>query len=236
MDFTSFVNEEYAPAFSYKSTRLTFVNKVFSIVGVQLLATAIIVLFLQSSLQLKAISDALVLPSFIAGIICSLILSFSRETARKVPHNYILLGVFTLSESIMVNTILYQYSLETISNAFLLTALLVGAIAYAAKNANYDMTNSRFFVYATMLHLAIVLLSAFIMRIDHILMAYISAAMFCGYLYFDLQLLMGDKTRMFSVDDYVSASINIYIDIIGLFIKLVQILGDNDKKKKKDRR
>lgn len=233
MNFQSFTNEEYIPAFTYKSTRTAFVSKVFSIVQAQLLATAVIVLILQSSMHLQVVAEALVLPAFIAGLASSLILALSREYARKTPHNYILLAIFTVSESLLVNMILYQYSFETISKALLTTALLVGAIGYAANKSNYDLTNSRFFAYAALLHLVIVLFSMFIMRIDQIFMAYVGALMFCGYIYLDLQLIMGDKTRMFGVDDYVQASINIYIDIIGLFVKLVQIFGQDDKKKKK---
>ena len=236
MNYTSFSFENYTPTFTYKSTRTTFVNKVFSIVGVQLLITAITILVLQSSVHFQALSEALALPAFILALGSSLVLAFSRELARKTPHNYILLAVFTFSEALIVNTILYHYSLETISKAFLTTALLVGSIAYAAKNADYDMTSSKFFTYAALLHLVIVLISAFIMRIDHIIMAYIGAAMFCAYLYFDLQLLMGDKAKMISVDDYVFASINIYVDVIGLFVNMVQILGEYERKKKREER
>jgi FtsH-binding integral membrane protein len=41
----------------------------------------------------------------------------------------------------------------------------------------------------------------------------------------------GQKGRVkLSLDDYISGAIMLYIDIIGLFIKLLQILG----KKKRD--
>jgi len=236
MNFTGFANEGYTPAFTYKSVRERFVNKVFSIVGVQLLITALIVITMQSFVTLEVLSNILLLPSAVVATICSLILVFSRDLARKSPHNYILLGVFTVCESILVNSILYMYSLETITKAFFTTALLIAAIGFAAKNADYDMTNSKFFMYAGLFHLVILVFSLFIMRIDHILMAYLGAVMFSAYLYFDLQLLMGDRSKMVTVDDYIFASINIYIDVIQIFIKLVQIFGENDKKEKKKQR
>ena len=74
-----------------------------------------------------------------------------------------------------------------------------------------------------MFHLILVLLSSFVMRLDYVIFSYIGALIFCCYLYFDLQLLMGDRSKAISIDDYIFASINIYVDIIGLFIKLVQI-------------
>jgi FtsH-binding integral membrane protein len=58
------------------------------------------------------------------------------------------------------------------------------------------------------------------------------AAIYMIYILVDTQLIMGgQKGRVkLSLDDYISGAIMLYIDIIGLFIKLLQILG----KKKRD--
>ena len=45
---------------------------------------------------------------------------------------------------------------------------------------------------------------------------------------------MGGKNGKFDIDDYILASLNIYIDIIQLFIYLLKILNklqESDKKK-----
>jgi len=232
MNATTFPSDDYTPIFNNKSTRSAFIGKVFSIVQAQLLFTAAAVIVMQNIGIFSRLAEYLLLPAAIVGIGSALALTFSRSLARTTPHNYILLGAFTLAESILVNSTLSVYSLETISHAFFATALLVGAVYVAAKKSNFDITNSRFFTYVAMFHLAVVLLSAFIMRIDQILMAYVGALMFCAYLYFDLQLLMGDRAKAVSIDDYIFASINIYVDIVGLFVKLVQIFGEQERKKK----
>ena len=45
------------------------------------------------------------------------------------------------------------------------------------------------------------------------------------YLIYDVQLMMGDKKNFYSVDDYIIAALNIYIDIIRLFIEILKILN-----------
>jgi FtsH-binding integral membrane protein len=49
------------------------------------------------------------------------------------------------------------------------------------------------------------------------------------YLLVDTQLILGGKHKSLSMDNYILGAIILYIDIIGLFLKILQILG-----KKKD--
>jgi len=58
------------------------------------------------------------------------------------------------------------------------------------------------------------------------------------YLIYDVQLICGQKRGKFSIDDYVAASMNLYIDIIRIFLKLYKILNamKKDEDKKKNRR
>jgi FtsH-binding integral membrane protein len=48
---------------------------------------------------------------------------------------------------------------------------------------------------------------------------------FSLYLIYDVQLVAGDKQKKFSEDDYILAALNIYLDIIGIFIQLLQFFG-----------
>jgi len=45
------------------------------------------------------------------------------------------------------------------------------------------------------------------------------------YLIMDTQMIVGKNKNMFSIDDYIMASMNLYIDIIQLFLYILQILG-----------
>ena len=48
-------------------------------------------------------------------------------------------------------------------------------------------------------------------------------------------MLIGDKELKFGIDDYGFAALNIYLDIINIFIKIMEVLKDNDSNKKKKR-
>ena len=52
------------------------------------------------------------------------------------------------------------------------------------------------------------------------------ALLFSFYLIYDTQLIIGGNHKHhFSIDDYCMAAINLYIDIIQLFLWLLQIFG-----------
>ena len=45
------------------------------------------------------------------------------------------------------------------------------------------------------------------------------------YLIYDTQLIMGNVGISYGIDDYCLAALNLYIDIIYLFIKILEIIG-----------
>ena len=64
--------------------------------------------------------------------------------------------------------------------------------------------------------------------LTHKLYAGMGAMLFSMYIVYDTQLIMGGKSRQFqySLDDYCIAALNIYVDIIQLFLYLLQLFGD----------
>jgi len=57
--------------------------------------------------------------------------------------------------------------------------------------------------------------------------ACVGAILFSFYIVYDTQLIAGGAHREygFSVDDYAFAALNLYVDIIRLFLKLLSLLG-----------
>ena len=55
--------------------------------------------------------------------------------------------------------------------------------------------------------------------------------LFSMYLIYDVQLIIGTKAEKFSLDDYIIAALMIYIDVINIFIQLLELIslifGDN---------
>lgn len=60
--------------------------------------------------------------------------------------------------------------------------------------------------------------------LDNIIAA-VSILILCIYIIVDTQLIIGSNSRKYAIDDYVMATMNIFLDIINLFLKILQILG-----------
>lgn len=59
------------------------------------------------------------------------------------------------------------------------------------------------------------------------LYALIGALLFSAYIVYDTQALMiGDKQFTYGPDDYVFATLNLYLDIINIFLYILQIVGN----------
>lgn len=57
------------------------------------------------------------------------------------------------------------------------------------------------------------------------MIAIVAAVLFTAYLIYDLQMLMGGGARELSPDEYIFASVNIYLDIVQIFLNVLQIIG-----------
>ena len=68
----------------------------------------------------------------------------------------------------------------------------------------------------------------FFVKIRFLYMVYIYGGLilYCIFLLYDLQLILGRGERKYRDDDYILAALNIFIDIINLFVRILWILGN----------
>jgi len=50
-------------------------------------------------------------------------------------------------------------------------------------------------------------------------------AIYSLYLIIDTQLILGGKNKELTLDNYVLGAILLYVDIIGLFLEILKIIG-----------
>lgn len=62
-------------------------------------------------------------------------------------------------------------------------------------------------------------------EVAHLIYACLSGLLFCVYLVFDTQLVLGKGEYSYTLDDAYLAAIQLYIDIIQIFLQLVRILS-----------
>ena len=213
-----------------KKVRLGFIRKVYIILCIQLLTTAVFVVmsffvegfrtFQQDTMWLMIVALVLVFVTIYA-------LGCFRKLARSVPTNYILLTIFTLAESYMVSFIASFYDPNIVLLAASLTAAIVTGLTLYAIFTKTDFTTMGGILTVLLIGLiAGSILGIFIRnRVFHTILAVAGVIIFGIYLVYDTQLVIGKNSRAYAIDDYIFAALNLYIDIIQIFLYLLQILG-----------
>jgi len=217
-----------------KNIRASFIRKVYGVLSFQLIITSLFIslslfpsvkLFILNNLNIFYVFHII---SIIASVITILLLVCSKNLAKTVPTNYILLTIFTISESFTLLMFCIQYTTESIVIAvFLTTGLVVGLSFYACyTNKNFTYLGGVLFACLCILNIAGLLIFLFGKNyVNDIIYSSISLLLFSLYLIYDTQLIYGKFGVEYKIDDYIIAAINIYLDIINLFIQILKIIG-----------
>lgn len=166
---------------------------------------------------------------------------FCCDGGRTFPSNMILLGTFTFCEGYIVsfissatgyqqgNGIVMIAALMTLGNFCLSVAVVVACTLYAFYT-DEDYTTSS----ALVIILSVVLLVLFIVTMFtdspfiRNLYCAVGVLLFSIYLVIDTQMIMGGKSLELRVDEYVLAALLLYIDIIQIFLYILQLLSNNN--------
>ena len=212
--------------------RLGFVRKVLGIVCAQLFLTALISLMCMLSQSfLSFIINNITLIKF-SLILLLIVFIFSQclcpALCRKVPYNYIMLLLITLLVSLLVGLICAISNPVNVCIAVCITFIMVLGLTLYAVFTDHDLTiaNSFFLLICIAMLLALIAfivspLNSFFLIILFLLNGIILGA----YIVYDIQLIVGNKHYAFSIDDYVSAAISLYLDIINLFLFILRLLN-----------
>jgi len=228
----------YGDAKGMFNPRLGFIKKVYGILACQIACTTLFVgaaysipglyNFLHSAASVPTLIVAIVF-SFITMIMLSCYTSF----ARTVPTNYILLSVFTLCESYMVawTTSYYDPKYAVIAGA--LTASLTFALTIYACTTKTDFTYCGGLLFilgwafcAFGFMMILLKMNLLTTSVSFTIYCIFGVILYGIYLIYDTQLIVGGKRYELSMDDYVIGAMMIYLDIIIIFLKILQMLGN----------
>lgn len=208
-----------------------FIVKVYGILLYQLAITSLIIFFgltFPSFKKLLLESYFLYFLSIILSIICLLLPICSPNIFQKVPSNYIVLTVFTLSYSWYVASITCIYSFESVMVALFLTFVtLISLTIYAIKTKeDFSIRGGNFFAFLNLLIFSLIVY--IFLRIPFLLLLIqsLSLILLSSYIIYDTQLIVGNKDRKFKEDDYILATMTIYLDVILLFLQLLSCFGN----------
>ncbi|EFB22740.1 hypothetical protein PANDA_014977, partial [Ailuropoda melanoleuca] len=165
-------------------------------------------------------------PAFFVVLI---VLACCGKLRRKVPANYILLGFFTVLQGLLLGAVSVFYNAEEVLWATAATALVTLSLTLFALQTKWDFTmlNGMLFVLLFVLIIYGILLLFIRSYWLHLLYAGLGTIVFSLYLVMDVQLMVGGRHHHSDLDpeEYVFAALNIYLDIINLFLFILQLIG-----------
>lgn len=220
-----------------KSLRMGFLRKVYSILMVQLLFTAGVSFLFINSMPVKKFvlaNDWAIWTAYGSMLVLVIALSCCGEFRRKHPHGMICLSLFTIVNSYLVGVISLLYAeavgVDTILEALLMTVVITGALTAFAFQTKYDFTkfNGMMLSFFMIWIVFLMFMPLFpYTSVTRTLYASIGAGFMCFFIVHDTQLMIGGKHRYtISVDEHVFAALNLYLDIINLFLYILQILSN----------
>ena len=215
--------------------RMGFVRKVYGILSAQLLLTTLIATPFQrlTPAQVQANSWVLVLSSIVLmATMCSMLCC--GQQMRTFPTNYLFLSIITVCMGVLVGFSSAMYTWQSVVLCAAVTVVIFLGLTVYAWTSTTDFTGYGPYLFAFMLVLMVFgftlsILSLCGVYIRWMVMFYdlLGVLLFVFYIVFDTQMIIGGKHKVqFTLDDYAFASLNLYLDIINLFLHLLRLLGD----------
>ncbi|KAI5077460.1 hypothetical protein GOP47_0007900 [Adiantum capillus-veneris] len=205
--------------------RWAFIRKVYTILSMQLILTAIVA---GTVAFYHPVSEFLVrTPGIIIGIaFLPFIFLCPLYCYRQIfPLNLILLALFTASISFTIGIAAAFTEAKVIWESALLTAVVVVSLTlytFWAARRGHDFSFLGPILFASlMIIIVFIIIQIFfpLGRLSHAIIGGIASLIFCGYIIYDTDNLI----KRYTYDEYAWASVALYLDIINLFLSLMTL-------------
>lgn len=221
--------------------RRGFLRKVYGLLSLQLVVTVLIaaqiVVLAGSDPTAWVESHGWLLWVSVAGTISVMCASLCcREATRSFPTNYIILFSFTAFESILIGLVSAMFTPQSVLLAAGATALLFGVLTGYAMLTKTDFTGCGPYIFAGLtvmliFGLVLMLLPLFGVPISVTTVMYdcLGVILFSFCIIFDTQMMLGEwggYRVAISVDEYVFAALNLYLDILNIFLHFLSLFGE----------
>lgn len=222
-------------AFSEKAIRQGFIKKVYSILSVQLIISfsAVLIGSMSEGYQKFAIDNYWIMfVTIIAALVLVIPMVCIKTLRRRTPHNYILLFTFTGLYSISLSFVGCVTDPEVVKLAVVITGIIVIGLTLFAIQTKIDFTVCNGIVVCLLLCLLISGITAGFyagsnLRTINVVYGAIGALIASLFIVIDTQLIVGGhRSVQIDPEEYVYAALMIYLDIIRLFLYILQIVGN----------
>mmetsp|Transcript_48853 Transcript_48853/g.123945 ORF Transcript_48853/g.123945 Transcript_48853/m.123945 type:complete len:244 (-) Transcript_48853:86-817(-) len=223
-----------ALALADAAVRMGFLRKVYGILTAQLLLTTAIAAPICMLGKEWVVGHVWLMYAAIAMTwVCMCAMMCNRDMTRKFPQNYAFLSVFTACTGVLVGFASAAASWQTVMLSAGVTALVFLSMTAYAWTTKSDFTGFGPYLFAAILSLCMFSLVIMIcgmfgapVRGMMVVYDFLGILLFSLFIVYDTQVMMGGKHKFsLDVDEYVFAALNLYLDIIDLFLLLLDLLG-----------
>lgn len=210
--------------------RWGFVRKVYGILSAQIVLTTIVSVFtvFYSPINdlLRGNSGLLLVVVFLPFIFLIPLLRYQQ----KHPHNYILLALFTVSISLTVGVTCANTDGKIVLEALILTSGVVSSLtgyAFWASKKGKDFSYLGPILFTCLFTLFLTGMMQMFFPLGptvHAIYGGIGAMIFSGYIVYDTDNLI----KRFTYDEYIGASVTLYLDILNLFLSILRMLRETN--------
>ncbi|KAJ1980497.1 hypothetical protein H4R33_005462 [Dimargaris cristalligena] len=210
-----------------REVRFAFLRKVYSILTAQLLTTVAVTMlfFFQPSLNAWAFRNVWSLYVAAIGAMGALVGLYCQR--RSVPANFAWLALFTSLEAYTVGFVVCLYDVRLVIQALLLTLGLFTVLTLFTFQSRFDFSRLGpilFFGLVAVLLVGLVQIFLPFNRTFDLIMAILTAVIFSGYIMYDTHLII----HRLSPEEYMVAAVDLYLDIINLFLAILRILANSN--------
>ena len=204
--------------------------KTFTRMFIGLLITAATAYFTYSSGLFLTIPYSLIA---IVELVVVLVFSFAFKKLSPGAVT-VLYYIYAILNGVTFSTIFAVFDISSISSAFLISALLFGALALYGYTTDKDMTKfGNILIVGLVVGLIASVINLFIGNtIVDIVLDWVILLIFCGLTAYDIQKMRGMQLADEASREklYVYFAMQLYLDFINLFIRILSITARRSRK------
>jgi len=166
--------------------------------------------------------------SYVIFFITYFAIACCESVRRKSPGNLVAMAIFTLSLSVWVSSIAIYHDVYWVFMAIGITAALCLGLTLFSFQTKIDFTGLGMYLFAAcwILFLFGILAIVFFSKgypVVHTVYSALIALLFSAFLIYDTQQIIGGKKYEISPEEHVYASIQLYIDVVYIFLAILNL-------------
>jgi modulator of FtsH protease len=199
--------------------RMAFLKKVYGLLALSLLSATV-----GAYIGRTFVTPGLMFVLFIVEIA---LIFFALAVRRKPGLNLVALFAFTSVSGLTLGPVMVVYNAGAIQQALVLTVLIFGGLTLYVMTSRRDFSFlGGFLITGLIVILVGSLLNAFWFQntTAEFMIAGGGVILFSGFILFDTSNIL----RRYDVEDYTSATLSLYLDILNLFLFLLRLLNNRN--------